>query len=115
MTDFALLPVVVSVPLFLLIGFTLFDIVRRVGLSGVRKVLWAILVVALPIVGTFLYLMARPFRDPAHLTARGSERTHTIVELVEDHEAGSIGDEEFAAAKHRVFEAAVAANRAKHR
>lgn len=112
MTDFALLPLVAAIPLLLLIGYTLFDIVRRTDLSWARKVVWAVLVVVLPVVGTFLYLVARPFRDPAHVTLRGNERTHAIVELIEAHATGSISDEDFAAAKRRVFAEAVAAHRA---
>ncbi len=114
MTDLTLLPLVVAVPLFLLIGYTLLDIVRRADLSGIRKLLWAVLVVVVPVVGTFIYLVARPFRDPAHLTSRGNERTHKIVELIESHAAGSISDDEFATAKNRVFDEADAAHRARY-
>ena len=114
MWDAPALPFVVAVPLFLLIGYTLVDIFRRADLSGIRKALWAVLVIVVPVIGTFIYLVSRPFRDPAHVTLRGNERTHKIVELIGDHAAGAISDEEFASAKHRVFDEAVATNRAAH-
>lgn len=111
MEDLSVMPFVIAIPVYILIGLTIFDIVRRRDISTMSKALWIAAVVVLPVVGTFIYLLARPFVDPAHTTVRGNERTHAIVALVEQHEAGSIGDDEFAAAKHKVFEDAIAAYR----
>ena len=113
MWDSPILPFVVAVPVFILIGFTILDTVRRPDLAVVRKGLWIIAVVVMPVLGTFFYLLSRPFEDPAHVTLRGNERTHVIVALVEQHAAGSMSDDEFASAKHRVFDEAAASHRAK--
>jgi hypothetical protein len=111
MWDAPILPLVVAVPVYILIGFTILDIGRRSDLAVLRKGLWIIAVVVMPVVGTFIYLLARPFEDPAHVTLRGNERTHVIVALLEQHTAGSLSDDEFAIAKHRVFDDAVASHR----
>ena len=112
--DLPIMPFMVSIPAFVLIGFTIFDIVRRSDLTAVRKALWIVAVIALPVFGTFLYLLARPFRDPAHQTLRGNDRTHAIVALLQRHAAGSIDEAEFASAKRRVFDEAMAAHRARN-
>lgn len=114
MWDSPIMPLTVAIPAFILIGFTIFDIVRRPDLAAGRKGLWVATVVVLPVLGTFLYLLARPFQDPAHLTLRGNERTHAIVSLLKRHAAGSISDEEFTAAKQRVFAEAAAAHDSKN-
>lgn len=111
MRDLSVLPFVVAIPVYLLIGYTIFDIVRRTGLTGTRRALWVVAVVALPVLGTFVYLLARPFEDPAQVTRRGNDRTHAIVALLAQHSSDSISDEDFAAAKRRVFEDAAAARR----
>lgn len=113
MRDLSVLPFVVAIPVYLLIGYTIFDILRRTNLTGARKTLWVIAVVLLPVLGTFVYLLARPFEDPAHVTWRGNDRTNIIVALLEQHSSGEISDEEFTAKKRRVFEDAVAAHRGK--
>ena len=115
MGDSWLVPFVVAVPAYLLIGYTIFDIVRRPNFAIIRKGVWIIAVVILPVVGTFLYLLARPFEDPAHVTLRGNDRAHAIVDLLAQHASGSISDDEFKSAKHRVFGDAVAAHRARSR
>ena len=44
-----------------LIGFlTLVDLFRRHDLSTGRKVLWAIVVLILPVIGVIIYFIARP-------------------------------------------------------
>lgn len=114
MGDLPLMPFVVAVPVYLLIGYSIVDIVRRTDLTAARKALWVVAVVVLPVVGTFLYLLARPFRDPAHSTMRGNDRTHAIIDLLAGHASGSISAEEFASRKRSVFEDAVASHRSKN-
>jgi hypothetical protein len=55
-----LLPVLIAIPLLLIWVLTLVDIVRRHDLSGSRKVLWALVVLLVPIVGVIVYFVARP-------------------------------------------------------
>lgn len=105
MGDLAL-PFVVAVPAYLVIGFTIFDAVRRADLKTPRKVMWVAAAVLLPIFGTLLYLLNRPFRDPGHGVSQVNPRTIQLVALLERHESGAIEDAEFAQAKQRIFQEA---------
>lgn len=111
MENLPILPFVVAIPAYLLIGMSIFDIVRRSDLVGLRKLLWVVAVVVLPVAGTFVYLLARPFVDPAHVTLRGNQRTRALVSLVEQHEAGSIDDDGYADSKRGIFAEAVVDHR----
>jgi hypothetical protein len=55
-----LLPVLIAIPLLLIWVLTVVDIVRRHDLSASRKVLWALVVLLVPIVGVIVYFVARP-------------------------------------------------------
>ena len=50
----------IFIPLILAYIFALVDIFRRVDLSGLAKVIWAFVVVLIPILGLIIYFMARP-------------------------------------------------------
>lgn len=39
---------------------TLVDMLRRADMSPVSRVVWAVLVILFPIIGTFIYFFARP-------------------------------------------------------
>jgi hypothetical protein len=55
-----LLPVLIAIPLLLIWVLTLVDLFRRHDLSAGRKVLWAVFVLVLPVVGVIIYFVARP-------------------------------------------------------
>jgi hypothetical protein len=55
-----LLPVLIAIPLLLIWVLTVVDIVRRHDLSTSRKVLWALVVLLVPILGVIVYFVARP-------------------------------------------------------
>ena len=55
-----LLPVLIAIPLLLIWVLTLVDLARRHDLSGGRKVLWALVVLLVPVVGVIVYFVARP-------------------------------------------------------
>jgi hypothetical protein len=55
-----LLPVLIAIPLLLIWVLTVVDILRRHDLSAARKVLWALVVLLVPIVGVIVYFVARP-------------------------------------------------------
>ena len=103
MDEIALLPFVISIPAFVVIGYTIVDALRRSDLSGGRKVMWVAVAIVLPVVGSFLYLLSRPFRDPVHTGIRGNDRTTEFVELLIRREAGDVDDAEFSAAKQALF------------
>lgn len=105
----------IFVPLVMLWLFTLTDLSRRADLSGPAKGLWAVAVVLLPLIGMLVYFTTRP-DSPA--IAPGAVPGKTGVEdvtefdtminhverLAELHEAGTLSDEEFAAAKARLID-----------
>ena len=94
---------VVSVPAIILIGFTVVDVVRRRDFSIGRKVIWLAVVVVLPVLGTFLYLLARPFPDPIMERVERNDRTAQFVKLLERRERGSLSGEELKEAARRLF------------
>ena len=108
MDEIALLPIVISIPAFVVIAYTIIDVLRRSDLAPVRKAMWIALAVLLPVVGSFLYLFSRPFTDPGHTTVRGNERTTALIDLLVRRHDGEIDDAHFDAAKREIFEAATA-------
>ena len=50
----------ISIPLIFLWGFTLFDVFARKDHGWVAKVLWAMAIVFLPLIGMLVYVIARP-------------------------------------------------------
>ena len=109
MADIAVLPWIISIPAFVVIAVVIVDAARRTDLSGMRKALWIGAAVVLPVVGAFLYLLSRPFVDPAHTVVRGNKPTTDLIELLMQRGAGTIGDEDFEARKRRIFEEATTA------
>lgn len=78
-----MLLVVIAIPLLLIWVLAVVDLVRRRDLSTGHKVLWALAVLLIPIVGAIVYFVARPpeptdrFAAPselAHESAPGAER-----------------------------------------
>jgi hypothetical protein len=55
-----LLPVLIAIPLLLIWVLTLVDLFRRHDLSTGLKVLWALVVLILPVIGVIIYFIARP-------------------------------------------------------
>jgi hypothetical protein len=55
-----LLAVLIVIPLLLIWVLTLVDLLRRHDLNGSRKVLWALVVLFVPVVGVIVYFIARP-------------------------------------------------------
>ncbi len=94
---------VVSVPALILVGFTIFDAVRRRDLTAWRKALWLALVVVVPVLGTFLYLLARPFPDPITQGIDGNARTAEFVDLLERRERGDLHEDELRLQTQRLF------------
>ncbi len=93
--------------------FAIFDVFRRRDLGGFARALWLLLVVFLPVFGTFVYLIFRPHRterELADLDARlVSAPVHHAAEdlkIMSDLlDAGKITRAEFDAAKARILSA----------
>jgi hypothetical protein len=100
--------VLVIAPLFVLWVVALFHIVtRRPDLSITGKGIWSAAVILLGYAGLLLYTMFRPPRPATPTRAEereaGPAALSRLAQLIEDHDAGSISDEEFARDKAEVF------------
>ncbi|MGB9358351.1 MAG: PLDc N-terminal domain-containing protein [Acidimicrobiia bacterium] len=102
------LVVLVIAPLFVLWIVALFHIVAgRPDLSIGGKSIWSAIVLLLGYAGLLLYVMFRPPRPVARTGAEdkavGRKALRRLSQLIADHDAGSISDEEFARDKAAVF------------
>lgn len=97
-------PLLISIPLLIMIGFTVVDVVRRLDLGGGRKAVWILTVIVLPAFGTLIYLMARPFPEPGQRIGNG--RAFELAEVLEKRDADELTDREFLDAKRALFERA---------
>ena len=108
MSTQAALFVLVVAPLFLLWVVAIFHIVlRRPDLSIARKWMWSAVVIVLGYAGLLVYTM---FRPPWPVTRTGADNGTAsraalgrLRQLIEDHAAGSISDEEYARDKAALF------------
>jgi hypothetical protein len=76
-----LLAALIVIPLLLIWVLTVVDLLRRHDLSGPRKVLWALVVLLIPVVGVIVYFVARPPQPtdrPATLDGVGDQSFEPI-------------------------------------
>lgn len=96
------------------------DIIRSDDLSGVAKALWAALILFLPYLGVFLYLIARGGKMAQHAddasrqqedalrgyirdAAGGSGAADELAQLADLHSNGTLDDAEYAQAKAKAL------------
>ena len=107
----------IYIPLLLIWAFSIFDIFRRDDLGGLAKGIWLVVVILIPLFGTFIYLIFR--RRGATEVARlaiypanrllvqkyappsSADQLRTLAEL---HDSGKLTDDEFAKEKARVIQ-----------
>ena len=77
-----MLLVLIAIPLLLIWVLAVVDLVRRHDLSTGHKVLWALAVLLVPIVGAIVYFVARP-PEPTDRFAAPSELAHESAPGVE--------------------------------
>ena len=105
----------IYVPLMLLWGTAIVDIFMRDDIGGVRKAVWVVFVVALPLLGTLVYLVTRPAgatkqervtleEQNREFVARYSptDRAQQLAVLASLHDRGKLTDAEFTAEKQRL-------------
>lgn len=107
--------------IYLLI-FLFSDIFRSKDLSGWGKALWSILIIVLPYIGIFAYLIARgggmaqrqveqameqknAMDSYIRETSSGGSQADQLAQLADLHTAGKIDDAEYASAKAKVLSA----------
>jgi hypothetical protein len=76
-----LLATLIAIPLLLIWVLTLVDLVRRHDLNGSRTVLWALVVLLVPVVGVIVYFIPRPPQAtdrPATLDGLGDSSYESI-------------------------------------
>jgi Phospholipase_D-nuclease N-terminal/Short C-terminal domain len=119
--DFLLYMLAVTVwsALVVVLVFAVFDLFRRSDLSGWSKAIWLALILLVPLLGTFVYLVARPRvdydveraeamaaeradRGTWHYTggASSAEQLRVLADLAD---RGKISDEEYQAEKARIL------------
>jgi hypothetical protein len=109
--------------MWIMLVFTVIgDIFRSPDLSGVAKAIWTIVIVFMPFLGVFVYLIARGDKMGQHQieavqaqeaamqqyirsAASGTSAADQLASLAELHTAGKLSDEEFAQAKSSVINA----------
>jgi hypothetical protein len=64
------------------------DIIRR-KMSGWAKAGWIVLIVLLPLIGSLIYIVARPKHGEAEMTSGGHPTHRHSVHYLVDHDAGS--------------------------
>jgi hypothetical protein len=124
--DFLLYMLAVSVWTVLIFVwvFALFDLFRRSDLGGWAKAIWLVVIVLLPLIGTFVYLVARPKTDRYYtqqaqdLTAERGDDTASwryrggagsfspaeqLSQLADLADRGRISDAEYQAEKARIL------------
>lgn len=100
--------------------FAIFDLFRRSDLGGWSKAIWLVVILVLPLLGTFVYLVARPRvdydvaraeamaaerADPGtwRYTGGGSSSAEQLRVLADLADRGRISDAEFQAEKARIL------------
>jgi uncharacterized membrane protein len=94
----ALLLVIVVVPLVILFGYAVFDVIRRHGIGVGHKAIWLVVFCLVPIVGPLVYLVIRPPGMTAQENALAGDsrsRAAELATLAELHDRGKLTDEEF--------------------
>ena len=100
----ALMFAIFVVPVILLFGYALLDVVRRPGMGVAARALWLIGFCVLPIIGPLVYLVINPpgSRDMEERLAGGeSSRAAELSSLASLHDQGKLTDEEFRQAKEQ--------------
>jgi len=105
---------------WIMLIFTIFgDIIRNDDMSGWGKAIWSILIIFLPFLGIFAYLIINgnkmgerqmksaqaqeaAVQDYIRTTA-GTSQADELAKLADLHKAGSLDDAEYAAAKAKII------------
>lgn len=96
---------IIWIPMLLLWGFSLFDLFNRHDLSGVAKVLWLLLIIWIPVIGVFIYFVARPVDAPSYSPSASEPEdvTGQLEKLADLKDRGAITEEEFSAQKAKLL------------
>lgn len=101
MSESALFVMLFLIPLAIVWGFVVVDLVRRTDITARKKILWAGAVVLLAELGAVIYLLARPLQYPGDRAddQSGSDVTAEFVAAAESHRRGDLVDADMTALK----------------
>ena len=106
---------------WIMLIFTIFgDIIRNDEMSGWGKAIWSIVIIFLPFIGIFAYLIVNggkmgerqaksaqrqeaAVQDYIRTTAAEPSQADELAKLADLHQAGSLDDAEYAAAKAKIL------------
>jgi len=98
MSEWVLL-LIVAMPLLALWIRSVFEVVRRRGLSTVRRLMWILILVLIPVGGLAAYIVARtPSPTRVRDGSSDSSRAGELVRLAERRQRGELDDAGFDAA-----------------
>lgn len=98
----------IYIPLLTMWVFGLVDVFQRRDLSGLARVLWALLIIWVPLIGLVAYYIARPKDELAlgYPEPEGPTVGEELDLLADLHDRGKLTDGEFAEEKRRILTAA---------
>jgi hypothetical protein len=100
----AVLLTIFVVPVILLFGYAVLDVIRRPGMGFAPRALWLIAFCILPLLGPLVYLVINPPGSRAmeqRLAGDETTRTSELQSLASLHDQGKLTDEEFRQAKEQ--------------
>jgi hypothetical protein len=100
--------VVFSLPLFVIVGLALFDVLaRQPSMQLVQRAGWVAVIVLLPVLGALGYALFRPPRSAAGKATAEHEEARSVMrrlgQMIEHHDTGALSDEEFTREKSELF------------
>ncbi len=89
----------VSLPLLVVLGYCVVDVVRRPALSRGRRTVWVAAMLLIPVLGLFAYLIDRP-PSGARISGQTGEapRAEAVVLAAEQRQRGDLDDDGYRAA-----------------
>lgn len=97
----------VTVPLWVVVAATALHLLRRPDIGPGRKAVWLAVIVALPALGSAVYLVARPVPLAVDAVAAAPGPGADLARLVDRLDAGDIGRAEFEAALEETVDPAL--------
>ncbi len=97
--------IVVTLPLIALYVYTIVDIIRREGMSNIKKAGWGVWIILIPAIGVLTYLAIRPTPPPL---GKSGDAAHTgvaseVQELRRRSQQGEMDEASFVSAKRALF------------
>ena len=102
----AMLFTIFVVPVVVLFGYAVLDVVRRPDSGVAMKAVWLVVFCVLPLIGPLVYLVIRPPGTTAReaaLAAGGRSRADELTALADLHDRGKLSDREYEQIKSQEF------------